>query len=216
MRDVEAYSIIYLGGDKFALNDQIFLHSTTGNHPFLLQIACTACWDLSENHADKSEIFDNIAGLLFDEIDSTFRESWDSWEAEIKSALVILFISKNENLSDGPRFESDEASRLLTSYQPELIYLCKRGYVKRDQSQLPGWSINIPLLNAWIAMELMRITRDDISLDLWIKDQELYGVMTNGEVSTLKRYAAKLFELYGGDVKKFIKHYLEGLIANAL
>lgn len=217
LTEKECAELLACAGERFSPQDQRFLLSVAGGHPYLLQAAASALWEACEDEiSDPAARWKAAAEALYIQARPTLEDTWRLWTPETKKAFTILALDQFPLLLGEKQFDLSALLKELPNYQPELRELKQRGFIREDPSLAGGWAVTAGILLWWLADEWLAALRQQDDLVTWLGNQGLEGgLLKTGERKQLSAAAKKLGALLQGGLATLIqsaaKGYGEGL-----
>ncbi len=199
-------------GDRFTAEDRRFIKEVTGGHPYLVQVAASALWEVyEEGEGDSSRRRQHTRQSLYDEAAQTLDDVWRLWPSETRRALTavalvhINALEEREKLLEKHKFDVQQLVREIDDFDPELRSLEKQGFVAQDEAIPGGWRVRPQVLLWWLVDELVRMARSETT---FIGEDPLKPGR--------KRQLDRAIRAVGGAIKEgaamFIKAAVEGAV----
>ncbi|MCP4345429.1 MAG: toll/interleukin-1 receptor domain-containing protein [Desulfobacterales bacterium] len=192
---------------RFSDMDYKYIRLVAGRHPFLLQAAAAAVWDVSDQNLVDAARYQEASQLLYQSVKPYFTELWKVWTTKKRKAFTAVALAYIPTLlrQGGFTSEADLREFYLESDDIKITGLLE----KAESGQ---WRITQGAMLWWLTDELIAALSDNTPFNEWLQAQELDGILTNGQRKKLKKYAEKVFEL----VQQGSALLIEAMIADCI
>jgi len=195
--------------DRFDNRDRQFISLASGHHPYLLQMAADILWEVDVEGKQGLERYQNAAEELRMQSEGHFADTWRSWSNAERKVIMAIALAQISLLVEDHTFEWSNLIEDIEDYSPELRGLEKSGtIVKVGQSnrQLMQRS-----LLWWLADEIKRLVRDELTFEQWLEEQEYDGVLTQKEKRSLGEVAREMGGFLGQGATTLIQAFAKGV-----
>jgi hypothetical protein len=204
--DKDSESLLKQAGTRFKSQEREWVYLMAGGHPYLIQVAASALWEVYEDgERDMNIRQKRVADVLYREAAKTIESTWALWTPELKLAFTVIALNEIPDMIENRSFDVKAMLDKLADYTPELRQLEQNGYIKIAPNQPSGWIVCTRIFTLWLADELRRAVRDDISFDKWFSAQEWQGLLTKGEKDKIKEAAVNLTPVLKDGFNLFLK-----------
>jgi hypothetical protein len=159
--------------NKFDAIDQDWLWKVAGGHPYLLQAAASALWNIyQDGEGDPVERRKEAGKILYQQVAPTLDDTWCAWSPDMKKAFTIAGLDNLPALLDPVRPQRFDIERMLKSlpeYAPELRALETRGFVIYDASLSGKWKIQAEVMLWWLTEALVHAIREGDGVGRWLQ-----------------------------------------------
>ncbi len=168
------------GIDRFTANDRNFVAGISGNHPYLAQAAAGLLWEAYDEECETNlERFVATGQRLRQQAESHFADTWRNWSHDTRKAVTMVALSQIPHLLPSHDFLVEALTKDLNSYRRELENLKNHGLLAENVEI--GWMVTQGAFLWWLSDELLRTVRKDTDFEVWLRAQELDGVLTKDE-----------------------------------
>ena len=171
--------LIGKSSEYFNLQDEQYIHSVSGLHPYLAQMAAGTLFDVHQDGYIGAERYEKAARELYQQSKSHFEDCWRSWTNESKKAITAIALSQIPFMISPRTFLVSELTKNLTDFIPELVNLEEVGLLELDRDGT--WVIKQAAFIWWLTDEIRRNVRNDSDFKTWLRSQELDGLLTKQE-----------------------------------
>jgi len=193
---------------RFKPQDRLFVTGMAGGHPYLLQVGASALWEAYEDgESDPAKRRQQACESLFAAAESTMSDTWRHWSPAMRKAFIAVALDQDPKLVKQHEFHVDQFVNDLSNLGPELRELKKRGFVAEDATVPGGWLVRPRVFLYWLADELTRTVRGEITFEDWLLEQEWEDLLTKGE----KRKLKQVINTVGDWLKDVIEPLIEGV-----
>jgi hypothetical protein len=208
----DIHELLNRAGERFTVWDKRAIRAIAGGHPFLLQAAAAAMWDLHEEEI--TEMIDRrraMAKRLYNENRWLFADTWRFWTPPVRKAVTTIALAHTGQLLPQREFLTSAFIAGLRDFGPELADLATQGFISRDERVRGGWRIASQAMLWWLADELARAVRPDIPFEEWLRAQELDHLLTKKEREQLQQVVRGAAQLLGQGATSLIEAFAKGL-----
>jgi hypothetical protein len=210
-RDVAA--LLSQAKDRISSKDREFILLASGRHPYLLQLTGDIMWEADSQGVEDSERYRLVAEELQVQSEGHFADTWRAWSNAERKVITAVSLAQMTSLAEDHYFDWGNLIEDITDYSPEIRGLEKSGTIAEVE---PGkWQVTQGALLWWLADEIKRQVRDEVSLETWLESQELTGVLTQKEKRDMMTILGRLggFLAHGATtlIEAFAKGVGEGL-----
>ncbi len=184
-----AKAIIGQAGKQFDAKDREFILRVSGRHPYLLQIAATALWEMNVQGRSDPRRYRDAADEVYSTTRSHFVDTWNTWANSERKAITAIALSQITSMVEEHTFAWKNLIEHITDYRAELRCLEDAGII--SEVNRGAWHITQQAFLWWLADEIKRIARDDAGFETWLCEQEIEYLFTKKE-RTLMIQAAKV------------------------
>jgi hypothetical protein len=170
LRDIN--ELLRWAGDCFTADDRRFIEEVAGGHPYLLQVAASALWQVYEDGEQDPNLRRRRAWLdLYERAKRILGDTWRLWPPETRRALAAVVLAQintvreYKNLLERYRFDVKRRIHEIDDFGQELRLLKKQGFVMEDETIPGGWRVRPRVLLWCLADELVRTVRSGASFD---------------------------------------------------
>lgn len=208
----EALVLLSRGRPYFSPSDEAWLWQIAGGHPFLLQAAAAALWDMyADGNPEASVRFEQAGKEFYRQAAPLFQDTWRLWTPEMKKAFTIAALDNMPLLLGRERaYDLNTLLKVLPDYQPELRLLETRGYLRPDPALPGGWGIQAEAMLWWLAEALLQALRDGDALGNWLQAEGWEGLLKRGEKEALLKVGKQAANFLKDGVQTFIRTAAEG------
>jgi len=191
--DKDSETLLKQAGTRFKPEEREWVFLMAGGHPYLIQVAASALWEVYEDGERNMELRKKrVADVLYREAAKTIESTWNLWSPELKLAFTVVALDEMPTLLDERSFDITGMLRKLQDYTPELRHLEQHGYITPDPDLPGGWKVSTHVFTWWLADELRRAVRDEVAFEKWFSAQEWQGLLTKGDKDNIKEAAVNL------------------------
>jgi hypothetical protein len=206
--DKDVAELLRRAGDRFTTDDRRFIAEVAGGHPYLLQVAAYELWEAYEEGEREPNRRRQQAGQkLYDEAARILGNTWRLWSPAMRQALTVVALA---HIPVKSRLYMERLVRDMPDLELELRALAKRGFVAEDDTIPGGWRVRPQAFLWWLADELVRTVRDELSFEEWLRKQEWEGLLTRGEKQELDKGIRTVVGLFKGGVTTLIEAAAKG------
>ncbi len=155
-------------GDRFTAEECHFMAEVAGGHPYLVQMAASALWEVyEEGEGDSYWRQQHVRQSTYDEAAQTFGDVWRLWPSETRRALTAVALAHintlegREKLLEKHNFNMKRLVHEIDDFDPELQSLKKHSLVEEDEAIPGGWRVRPQVLLWWLVDELVRMVRSE-------------------------------------------------------
>ncbi len=155
-------------GDRFTAEECHFITEAAGGHPYLVQVAASALWEVYEDgEGNPRQRRQHVERSLYHEAAQTFGYVWRLWPSETHRALTAVALAhintleEREKLLEKHQFDVQQLVREIDDCDPELRSLADQGFVAQDEAIPGGWRVRPQVLLRWLVDELVRMARSE-------------------------------------------------------
>ncbi len=196
---------------RFTPAERQALYRLCGGHPYLLQVAASALWNVyKEDEGDPARRLASVQKFLLAQAAPTLADTWRAWTPAARRAFTILALDNAPTLLGERSFDLNALLRTLHENTPEIYFLEQRGYISPDARFASEWKISAEMMIHWLAFELTVALRSNDDLGGWSSAQGWDGLFTKAEKAQLVKAAGGLGALLKGGAEVFIKAWAEG------
>jgi len=186
--DKDIQGLLSRAADHFTAEDCRFIKQVAGGHPYLLQVAAYELWEAYEDGEEDSTVRRRQAWeTLLDEAAMTLDNTWRLWPPAMRQAFAAVALTDVPRLLKQHDFDVERFIRDMRDFGPELRSLEKQGFVVADGNVPGGWRVRPQVFLWWLADELVRIVRNEMPFEEWLRAQEWDGLLKRGEKQQLDR-----------------------------
>jgi hypothetical protein len=183
-----------------------------GGHPYLLQTAASALWEVHEDgESDPARRWRQAGDNLYTEAALTLSDTWREWPPGTCKAFTIVALAQTPRLLKQRAFHVERLLRDMRDFAPELRTLKKRGFVTEDETTPGGWRVRPQALLWWLADELVRVVRPEMPFEEWLQKQEWEGLLTRGEKRQLEKAVREVGRLLKDGAATLIEAAAKGV-----
>lgn len=175
---------------RFDNRDRQFVSLASGNHPYLLQMAADILWEVDVEGKQDLERYRRAAEELRMQSEGHFADTWRSWSNAERKVIMAISLAQMSLLVEDHTFEWSNLVEDIDDYTPELRGLEKSGTVIKVGGS--NHRLAQRALLWWLADEIKRLVRDELTFEQWLEEQEYDGVLTQKEKRTLGEVAREL------------------------
>ncbi len=194
-------------GKRFSVEDKRFIKHAAGAHPYLLQAAAAALWEIYEDGEEEepAQRLEQAGQQLYDVAGQMLGDTWRIWSPQIRLAMSAVALAQTPDLLEERKFRDEVLAGDMRNFGPELRILVKQGFVEKAENSLSGWRIRPAAFLWWLADELVRTVRDEQAFAEWIRAQEWDGLLTIGEKEKFSRAGKAVAGLLSNGASELIK-----------
>lgn len=208
-----AKAVIDQAGATFGNKDRDFILRVSGRHPYLLQAAAAALWELNMQGRRDDSRYRDASDELYHQIHAHFVDTWNAWSPAEKKAITTIAFTQIHGMVDHRKFSWKDLSKDITDYSVELRRLKDAGTIVETRGD--NWRITQETFLWWWADEIKRITRDKSGFEEWLCQQEMDGMFTKEECEQISRAAKTVSGFIGKGATTLIEAFAKGLGAGA-
>lgn len=158
---------------------------SAGGHPYLLQVAAYELWEAyEEGERDPNRRRQQAGQKLYDEAARILGDTWRLWSPATRRAFTIVALA---HIPVRSRLHVERLIRDMPDLDLELWALANQGFVSKDEAVPGGWRVRPQAFLWWLADELVRTVRDELSFEEWLRKQEWEGLLTRDEKQQLDK-----------------------------
>ncbi|MDX1415695.1 MAG: hypothetical protein R3293_15975, partial [Candidatus Promineifilaceae bacterium] len=195
--------------DRFDNRDRQFISLASGNHPYLLQMAADILWEVDAEGKKGLERFRSAAEELRMQSEGHFADTWRSWSNAERKVIIAIALAQMSLLVEEHSFEWSNLIEDIDDYSPELRGLEKAGTVTKVGGS--NRQVTQRALLWWLADEIKRLVRDEMTFEQWLEEQEYDGLLTQKEKRSLGNVARELGEFLGQGATTLIEAFAKGV-----
>jgi hypothetical protein len=199
-------------GERFSAKDRQFVSEIAGGHPYLVQAAASALWEIyDDGERDPVRRWRHAGESLYDEVAMTLGNTWRQWPAAMRQAFTSVALAHIPTLLGEQEFMVERFIRDMKDFGPELRELKKRGFTEEDEAVPGGWRVRPGAFLWWLADELTRTVRSEDAFEEWLRAEVVEGPLTRKERQQLGKVARETIDLVQGGVTALISAAAEGV-----
>jgi len=196
-------------GDRFDNRDRQFISLASGHHPYLLQMTADILWEVDFAGKQGLERYRSAAEELRMQSEGHFADSWRSWSNAERKVIMAIALAQMSLLVEDHTFEWSSLIDDIDDYSPELRGLEKSGTVVKIGGS--NRQIMQRSLLWWLADEIKRLVRDEMTFEHWLEEQEYDGVLTQKEKRSLGQVVRELGGFLGQGGTTLIEAFAKGV-----
>ena len=209
----EIYILLDHAKERFSDEDNQFIISVSGGHPYLLQAAASELWELYEYENDPYPRREKVGTRLLSKTELLMNHTWKRWSDAVKFVFALVGIFHAPGLLKRHDFDKKEIMDILSDYRSELRELEREGFIKEDIVK-KQWVIGSLTFLWWLLEELARDFRKKEKGTLYPRLMQ-----KDEEVSNKKKKKSKLFDtaqLMGDLIKDGISTLIKAAVQGAM
>jgi hypothetical protein len=173
-------------GDRFSTEDKQYITAIAAGHPYLLQLTASAMWEEKEDTKDPTIYRLAVGKRVYQETKLHYSDTWQVLLPAARKAIAAIALLQISTLLDHHKMNESALLNDLPNFAPEIHELEAIGTLIRDETIPEGYRIAEGAFLWWLADELLRTIRDDISFEEWLQKKEMIGVFTKGQIDNFK------------------------------
>jgi hypothetical protein len=189
-------------GVAFDTEDRAYLHAMAGRHPFLLQAAAGALYDVAVAGRRGDTRYRAAARTFYQQTESHFDDLWRHFDSRARVAATILCLGELRGRVASQEFDVSEIGA-LEHYGGELDRLAGQGLVELQSTggiqadwknwvvwRGERWRVSSRRLVWWVSDRVL--ARQAVDWEAWLEAKQYGLVLTAEEADTLREWAAKV------------------------
>ncbi len=210
--DKDIAEMIQLAGEVFSAADRRYIHAVAGGHPYLLQLTAAAMWEALQDGEKVVEHRHRTVGQqVYQETKLHFADTWRLWTTATRKAVATIALAQIPTLLGNHDFSKQKFLKALPDFTPEIHALENVGLVERNAHISGGYRLTQGALLWWLADELLRVVRQDVPFDEWLRGQHLRGPVTENELNYLKQAGQFARDLLQQGAATLIEAFAKGV-----
>jgi hypothetical protein len=206
-----AQKLLERGADRFSKADRAFLEAITGRHPYFMQVAAYALWEIHENPLAESRV-EYVARQLYLAAEPALQDTWQHWPAPVRKALIVVALDEMPRLFNKRGYDSSALSQSLERYPSELRRLEQGGFIAKTPASACGWCVPAQVVLWWLSNVLLSALREDDDLGQFLKEQGMSKLFTASEKAQFSKAVGFLGGLAKLGMESFVKSAAEGFV----
>lgn len=186
--------------------------AVSGGNPFLLEVVVSTLWQQGVDRADRYQ----VAGEeIYRLAEPYFLNKWNKWDAATRRAITAIGLMQVPDMILGKSFTDSELTLDMLALGPEIFQLRRQGEIQED-SRRPGFfEIREGALLWWLADEILRTIREEVSFEEWLLRREGQDGSTRSDKSkrVIGKLASAFEQLLSRGASALIEAYARSLVA---
>jgi hypothetical protein len=209
----DATELLNRAGDRFTPDDRRYLTKVASGHPYLLQVAASELWDAyAEGADDTGEHWQQVGSRLYDNAAMILSNTWHLWTSATKRGFTSVALADIAGMLKQREFFTLPLIRdAQRDCGPELRILEKQGFISEADDTPTGYCVRPQAFLWWLTDEIVRMVREEKSVEDWLQQQEMDVVLTKGEKEQLGKAARTIGEILQDGAKALIESTAKGV-----
>lgn len=180
-------------GNNFSPTDCQYIYEVSGGHPYLVQVCASAMWEeFAQNNTDRFKRHLTVGEKVRENSKLFYSDLWENWPAVMRKAIAIIGLSQTPLILQDNTKQSFDFRKDLVWIGQEIDWLSRIGMIDKDESTSSGYRLAQKAMLWWLADEIVRVLRDDISFENWILDRQyIRGAVSRRDLRQVSQ-AAKI------------------------
>lgn len=195
------------------LKDEEYIYTVSGGHPYLAQMAAGILFDVHQDEHIGVKRYEYAALEFYQQSQHHFEDCWRSWTNESKKAITAVALDQIPRMIPNHTFLVSQLTKNLNDFIPELLNLQEVGLLELDEDGT--WVFKQTAFIWWLTDELRRNVRDDSDFEIWLRSQELNGLLTKKEQKVISNTISTALSALGKGamtlIEELAKAFGEGL-----
>lgn len=198
-----AQRLLTQSGAQFDPQDREFLLHVSGRHPYLLQLAAAALWELKREPPETGNLYAAVVEKIAEQTEHHFTDLWTSRSGVEKKLVTTIALTQLQGLAGSQSQSWNELlGDIAENYAAEIRALKQDGLLVETGEQT--WQVAPPVFVWWLAAEIKRHTRQSSEFEAWLCEHGLEHVWNKDECTqvtqTAETVSRSLTELSAGQL----------------
>jgi hypothetical protein len=189
-------------GVTFSAQDRDYLHAMAGRHPFLVQAAAGALYDVAVAGRQGDSRYRAAARTFYGQTESHFDDLWRHFDSRARVAATILCLGELRGRVADQEFDASDIGA-LEHYGGELSRLAEQGLVELQSAsglqvdwknwfawRGERWRVSSRRLVWWVSDRIL--ARQEVDWEAWLEAKKYGLVLTAEEADTLRAWASRV------------------------
>lgn len=207
-------ALVMQAADVFQHKDLEFLLRVSGRHPYLLQLAAAALWELNQQGRADDERYVDAANEIVSQTAAHFADSWNARSVAEKKALTTIALAQIQGMVGDHAFDWRDMLDDIGDYTVELKAMHKDGTLASTGGD--AWEILPQAYLWWLAGEITRNIRNDGEFADWLRRHAMDGLFSREEREKVGRAAQTVGAFLSQGATTLIETFTKGLAAGSL
>ncbi len=203
-------TLLKRGECRFSETDYNYIRAVADAHPYLLQAAAAAIWDVAGQNLFGTARYQKASQLLYQRIGIYFNDLWELWTGEKRKIFTAVALIHITTLLYQRKFISGDSLELDISFQSELLYNFEAtGLLEKTKSG--QWHITRKPMLWWLTDKLISNVRNNIPFEEWLKAEKLDGTLSGEQKEQLQKGTQQVIEFAQQGVTSLIEATANGI-----
>jgi hypothetical protein len=195
---------------EFVGVDRAFIKKAAGGHPYLLQGAASAIWEMyqtDQKSAPLSHRYERVGWEFYRTVEAHFIDTWRNWSDANRKVVTVIGLEQIGELLEH-QFALGEMMENPDDFATERNKLADAGILAQHENG--EWQLASQAFVWWLADELKRNVRDDSEFNEWLRRNEIDLLLTKGEKEKLSQFAKQVVNVVGQGALTLIQGFAKG------
>lgn len=178
-------------GVRFSDDDFTLIDALSGRHPYLVQIAASALFDVEASGKGDAARQQAAGALFHDRAAAHFDDVWHHLLHMEQAVLLVLALRELRGRLGKEEFDAGELGDLRWC-EASLRYMHEAGMVDRQPDTTNPWRVASRGFVWWVIDNVITRTRDTIILDSRLDEYESRGILSKGHSREVRHLAESI------------------------